>query len=278
MKPTGYDARHIIWHRRGDVDSETPSGSSDSAKGDHEVRLQKRLDERSIKRDEVSLRDSSESRSGNEGCDDMASARLLQQGIHQISLQGGSIAQLGDADFDEQPVPANDVPSSSSSFQPPVRKGNDLGLNATCPATDMVAMFSKIPLDSHGKPTSIGSVFHGTGHCTECEAFSRGACAHGIHCPECHMSHDRGAKRRHKIRPCKSKRERYRKIVTNLSKAVEEDPDGFDLGSLTLPPLISTNSRVREKLTARLKQQAERARADRARSSGYNEGEADGSE
>lgn len=53
-------------------------------------------------------------------------------------------------------------------------------------------------------------------------------------------------------RPCKSKRLRYKNLMARLEEKVREDPAGFDVESLQLPPSLVFNEKVLQKIKARL--------------------------
>lgn len=66
--------------------------------------------------------------------------------------------------------------------------------------------------DEKGRPTSIGSEAHGTA-CKACLfVFTGAGCDRGVACTFCHFKHKRGDG----PRPCKSKRNRYRKLAEHL--------------------------------------------------------------
>merc|ERR1712190_482986 len=70
-------------------------------------------------------------------------------------------------------------------------------------------------------------------------------CSMGITCEFCHFPHQ---KRTGKMRPCKGKRDRYRKFVDRLIHLIDEDPDSFNLRNVELPPSIASNEDARTKL------------------------------
>mmetsp|Transcript_44815 Transcript_44815/g.83711 ORF Transcript_44815/g.83711 Transcript_44815/m.83711 type:complete len:387 (-) Transcript_44815:489-1649(-) len=84
----------------------------------------------------------------------------------------------------------------------------------------------------------------------------------------CHIGVDRSLppkteKRGRQLRPCRGKRERYRKLVLRLRQAIEEDPFGFDLYAMELPPSISGNPTALRKLKAMLQGHINKARFER---------------
>jgi len=57
-----------------------------------------------------------------------------------------------------------------------------------------------------------------------------------------------------KGRPCKGKRDRYKKLVKRLEADIKADPVSFDLNLRTLPPSLQANDKQREKLRIRMGQ------------------------
>jgi len=70
------------------------------------------------------------------------------------------------------------------------------------------------PQLADGELPSLGSVSHGdAGGCKPCLfAFSKCGCANGVSCEFCHFRH----KRKDKPRPCKGKRDRYKKLIAGM--------------------------------------------------------------
>lgn len=124
---------------------------------------------------------------------------------------------------------------------------------------DMEALLEQVPLDEAGNKTSIGSIGHAEGECKTHCAFvlrTRG-CMNGVNCLFCHFPHSlKKARQRHKFklrpRPCKGKRDKYRKHWEDLKNQVEENPADFDPESVELPASISTYDKLRAKLVSRL--------------------------
>jgi len=55
-----------------------------------------------------------------------------------------------------------------------------------------------------------------------------------------------------KSRPCKGKRNRYKKLVLRLQADIKADPVSFDLNMLSLPPSLQANDEQRRRLQNRL--------------------------
>jgi len=66
-----------------------------------------------------------------------------------------------------------------------------------------------VPLNAQGQLPSIGAMKHAEGLCKPCLFFPMAiGCSSGITCQFCHMPHSRAMRRL-----CKSKRDRYKKLV-----------------------------------------------------------------
>jgi len=125
-------------------------------------------------------------------------------------------------------------------------------------AEDLALLYARIPKDDHGNLTSIGSIAHVVGECKPCLFVHTGTgCQSGAHCDFCHFVH----KRKTKPRPCKGKRDRYRKLVAKLEKLIEDNPDTWDEHAVELPPSIMSNPSLRNKMMERLRAHAASAKA-----------------
>lgn len=81
------------------------------------------------------------------------------------------------------------------------------------------------------------------------------------------------SKKRSQLRPCKGKRRRFRNLVTRLGNLVEQDPDGFDLAAVELPPSVRACDKVKEKLRLMMQDRAHQIRAETSRCTGRLESE-----
>jgi len=138
---------------------------------------------------------------------------------------------------------------------------------------DVVALLAQVPLGEDGQPTSIGSIGHTTGSCQAACAFAQRTrgCSNGAMCNFCHFPHKvKRQRQRHKVRPrpCKGKRDKYRKHWEDLKNQMEENPAEFDPDSVELPASISTYDRLRAKLVTRLKTHKTNVLAERAQEPG----------
>mmetsp|Transcript_104558 Transcript_104558/g.191674 ORF Transcript_104558/g.191674 Transcript_104558/m.191674 type:complete len:137 (+) Transcript_104558:37-447(+) len=64
-------------------------------------------------------------------------------------------------------------------------------------------------------------------------------------------------------RPCKGRRIRYQKLVLRLKEAIEKDPESFDFEALVLPPSISRNLILKDKLRKHTQDHMNIVRKDR---------------
>ncbi len=117
-------------------------------------------------------------------------------------------------------------------------------------------------LDENSEPTSIGSMLHEKDMCKVCVFAFAGNCTNGVFCEFCHLPHRR-ALRKTAMRPCKGKRDRYRKLVSRLEGEIQCDPDSFDVDKLELPPSIAADECARAKLLAKLQVRLGQAKAER---------------
>lgn len=118
-----------------------------------------------------------------------------------------------------------------------------------------------VPCNKSGFPTSIGSIGHSGRTCKPpCVSFSSksGGCARGVMCSFCHLAH---VGKKHRPRPDKGMRGRYRKHWERFKSQIEDNPDTFDMDTVTLPPSISSDAKLKEKLTTRMRKHQEYVKA-----------------
>lgn len=117
------------------------------------------------------------------------------------------------------------------------------------------AKLSLVPLDADGRRTSIGSIAHAEKQCRPC-AFARSSagCKFGMLCNFCHIVAEHPEAVR--ARPCKGKRERFKRTIALIEERVANDPDFFSGGGLTLPAFVDCNPRARARVMAQLAQVA----------------------
>jgi len=107
----------------------------------------------------------------------------------------------------------------------------------------------RVPVGSDGQLTSIGSALHAQKKCSPCAFFHASVrCREGTLCAFCHFNHSIKVR----IRPCKGKRERYKKLKDHLFSRIENDPEGFNTNTLHLPPSIAEDEILKAKLMTSL--------------------------
>mmetsp|Transcript_10928 Transcript_10928/g.27382 ORF Transcript_10928/g.27382 Transcript_10928/m.27382 type:complete len:102 (-) Transcript_10928:225-530(-) len=83
-----------------------------------------------------------------------------------------------------------------------------------------------LPLGRCGLLASIGSSKHGKGACKQCLFYLRpGGCMRGESCEFCHIQHSGGGHRR----PCKAKRQRFKKIIEQHLMSLERGAEALGL-------------------------------------------------
>eukprot|EP00930_Biecheleria_cincta_P071583 TRINITY_DN59073_c0_g1_i1.p1 TRINITY_DN59073_c0_g1~~TRINITY_DN59073_c0_g1_i1.p1 ORF type:complete len:219 (-),score=27.47 TRINITY_DN59073_c0_g1_i1:80-736(-) len=72
---------------------------------------------------------------------------------------------------------------------------------------------------------SKGAARHDVGKCTPCINVATGVgCQHNENCNFCHLSHESDFKRSRR-RPCKASRNRYKRLIEELSAKYKDDPE-----------------------------------------------------
>lgn len=157
--------------------------------------------------------------------------------------------------------------------------------NRFCGMSD-VSIAAAVPPMPSGEPSSMGSVFHASGQCRPCRhILVNKLCRDGLKCIFCHLPHntvtqqvaasfacldeedgldDEGHNsdgRGGRFRPCKAKRNHYRKAVKKIEEEVMHDPWGFDMESVRVPPRIEKNPVLKKKFLMRIAFIVDTARA-----------------
>mmetsp|Transcript_118003 Transcript_118003/g.369037 ORF Transcript_118003/g.369037 Transcript_118003/m.369037 type:complete len:372 (+) Transcript_118003:76-1191(+) len=135
------------------------------------------------------------------------------------------------------------------------------GLEALAASMREEQLRAFVPVDPDGQPTSLGSALHDRGKCKPCISGEDG-CAAGLRCQFCHLPHGSSKKKRNK--PCKAKRESYRRLVNHITQAIEDDPEGFDPGSIEVLPSMMNNDVLKRKLMRRIETHMDSVRTQRA--------------
>jgi len=127
---------------------------------------------------------------------------------------------------------------------------------------------SWLPVDSDGKPTSIGSFGHASGTCKVCICTGTSpGCSNGVECSVCRLQLRR-TRQQNKMRPCKGKRERRQKLLSRLKIMIESNPDSFSMEQVDLPPSIAGDEAVKARLVAQVHQHLLQVRASLGQETG----------
>jgi len=122
------------------------------------------------------------------------------------------------------------------------------------------------PADGQGTATGAQEAnlcLHARGKCIPCRFYSlKGGCRNGAACGFCHTCSSEpderegpGAKSR---RPCKGKRDRYKKLLDRLTAQCDNEAHIFDIDGITLPQAVMGDDKLYSKLRARLHMYKER--------------------
>jgi len=150
-------------------------------------------------------------------------------------------------------------PAAERLLIPEPKLGSDIG-SADDDESD--GSFSQGPSGIVDLP-SIGSSAHAAGECRVCMfAHSKTGCMKGASCRFCHLPHKR-PRRNNKMRPCKGKRERYRKLVGYIEKQIQTGPESFNINDVVLPPSVAQNEAAKAKFMAKVAGFLEQMLADR---------------
>jgi len=131
----------------------------------------------------------------------------------------------------------------------PQPEGVGVPINDILSDQELKALLSMVPIDDTGAYTSIGSSDHDTGTCKKACLFvhTKVECQNGILCDFCHFHH----KRMNKPRPCKGKRDRYRKLISRKEAEIEANPTAHQVRSNPFV-VVSTVDETKEALRARV--------------------------
>lgn len=103
----------------------------------------------------------------------------------------------------------------------------------------------------------LGSSEHERGVCKPCAFAALDSCAAGSFCRYCHLPHD-GV--RIKMRPCKGKRDRFKRLMDRIAEEIAADPLGHDVLSIKLPPSVAENDLLRRRVEDWVAQRLEEER------------------
>jgi hypothetical protein len=111
--------------------------------------------------------------------------------------------------------------------------------------------WDECPLDENDKLPSMGSALHSSFGCKPCKHMPN--CHHGYSCRFCHFPNHGEGFHRYRMRPCKSKRDRYKALVERTFDQIDRRPDSFDPEQLDLPPSVASNQEVMSKFMTRVR-------------------------
>jgi len=250
--------QHFLWGRVETSDSKTPSSgqSSDLSSGrlSESADVKRKLRRRSVQPEEVVLLHES---SSNSLSTPSGNAEATGGAAASSSAQAAAAAEGPDFDDDEED---SDLEWDAIEVETgnPTTEERDLQRRAQRAAKKFgptavdLRVKASVPKTPDGRSSSVGSAAHAAGSCTACIAiYTKAGCLNGVMCHFCHMPHKRP---RRKLRPCKGKRERYRKLVERLRDEVARDPENVDIASLVLPPSVARDDTSRAKLIAQLRE------------------------
>lgn len=235
-------AAHVIWgevervEQNSDGSGDQSLNSQDGKKGSRMYKLQnKKLQPRSgtaQPEDSNSDAQSSAGQSGSRHEVEQASqssdiARNTKRGLAEVQPSGDEHQHQGMEDLTDAHVVfysssmgtiTSDAGSTGTNPRGQATFSNELPSEARPWQEEQLAGF----LDQDGSEMSLGSQNHGFGQCRPCMFFhTQVGCQNGVKCEFCHFPH----RRKDKPRPCKGKRDRYRKLVGRLK---EDMNDGHD--------------------------------------------------
>jgi len=163
----------------------------------------------------------------------------FEQVREQLKTLQGATAASESAKLDGQ-ADRRGMSDASQLAVPETQEGKDRGkgrniseaaqirgllLPAEVSPEELAEITARVRRNEDGEPTSLGSEGHDA-NCKVCLfVFSPAGCENGVLCTFCHFNH----KRAHRPRPCKGKRNRFRKLVARVEQlrvgdALEQPP------------------------------------------------------
>lgn len=156
----------------------------------------------------------------------------FQQVREQLKTLQGATAASGSAKLDGQ-ADRRGMSDASQLAVPETQGGRGseaaqirgLMLPAEVSPEKLAEITARVRRNEDGEPTSLGSEGHDA-NCKVCLfVFSPAGCENGVLCTFCHFNH----KRAHRPRPCKGKRNRFKKLVARVEQlrggdALEQPP------------------------------------------------------
>lgn len=193
-------------------------------------------------------------------CDRIERADLSQSNVQQqqrIDVEQEVVLgpSMPDEDFLESSGESDDA-AQNFRLQP-----HELAPGA-CGREDALAQSYKMfQFGSSGYPIPVDSMEHANGHLNAGMSVAQGhGYPHRVNGRDQYSPHQQEKRSQ---RPCKGKRDRYRKLVLRIQQAIDEDPEGFDLEATELPPSIASNKKLKQKLQKRVQAYTSNIRSER---------------
>jgi len=211
---------HVIW---GEVESITHTHDSTELSGSRTGsdtgtgtgKEKKKLRNKPLSREDITFRSPSDvytsdgsASSARKPAERVPEAEMLRM-VTAGQPQRGDCHAQEDSDSEDDPTP----------------KQPQQVIRAKISKEELEAVMAQIRLNPDGKPTSMGSAGHPE-NCKPCLfVFTKVGCQNGVICTFCHFKHKRG----NRPRPCKGKRNRYRKLMERMEHLADEEADALEV-------------------------------------------------
>jgi len=158
-------------------------------------------------------------------------------------------SSTGQAVFEPHHSSCLDHKFSASSSGPSGEEGDEKAAYRVerCEDGEARAASESIPQDGvgeNGSLLSVGSALHASLKCRPCIYVPN--CGRGAACKFCHSPEHEYSDRQARIRPCKGRREKYKRFVAKTFEEIERNPDSFDLESVRLPATIECTHTLKQ--------------------------------
>lgn len=155
-------------------------------------------------------------------------------------------------DTQEMPRKSNSDPGSSSQYSSSAASSEIGTSGSEAEGPSRAEQMRRVLEAKSVGSTRPGDQGHAEGSCRPCKYWVKKAgCQGGDGCEFCHLIHNAGHPGT-KWRPCRAKRKRYNRLLQRLEKQAEESGQGFDFGTVELPPSIEGNAFLRDKVKRKL--------------------------
>jgi len=208
---------HVIW---GDVESlgrTSTAELSGSRTGSDTGKEKKKLINKRLSRDDIQFRspertspcDSSEVGTNSQPIGRAHAAEVLHLATDDTQRRN----PIGDGDQQNDGDDQDDSDSDNQEELPLPKYPQQVEHNDLSPE-ELEVLMSQVRRTAKGHPTSVGSACH-PGNCKPCLfVFTKVGCQNNVLCTFCHFKHKRG----NRPRPCKGKRNRYRKLMARMEQ------------------------------------------------------------